>query len=342
MSLQRGKRIVLPLSGRTTITGNIKIVIEGTSVKVHCTAGLKAKTELAASKSNTVALDFGYTEVFTDHEGIHYGAGLGKIITQSSDKRNSKGKVRNKIDALSKTYAASNNPKHQRKARHLRRFNLGKVKLNTNEERTRAAIDCEVNTAFNALIKTKQPEALVVEDLRHTFTFNRPRGANRRLSAWVKGSIQDRADFKSKAEGFCLKQVNPAYGSQTCPCCGYVDSKNRNGDVFECLHCKHRNQADRVAALNYLARESDPDITVYTPYKKVKDILLAGFHRRLESEGAGWPEGTVPGRTLDTVTASPQKVRSRRKSQQVEANILDNLTVTQRAKQNKVDKTIHQ
>ncbi|HBI24168.1 MAG TPA: hypothetical protein DDX84_08215, partial [Nitrospiraceae bacterium] len=31
--------------------------------------------------------------------------------------------------------------------------------------------------------------------------------------------------------------------------------------------------ADHNAALNYLARMSDPDITIYTPYRKVKDIL---------------------------------------------------------------------
>lgn len=215
-----------------------------------------------------------------------------------------------------------------------------KKKLNANETRTRATIDCEVNAAFNDLARNKRPENLVVEDLRHAFTFNRPRGTNRRLSAWVKGSIQDRAKFKSKAEGFCLKQVNPAYGSQLCPCCGYVDSKNRNGDVFECLHCKHRGQADQVAALNYLAREKDPEITVYTPYKQVKEILLKRFLRRVESKGACWPDGTVPGRTLDTVAVQPQSARSRRKSQQGEDQHLVNLTVTQRAKQNKMSKTV--
>jgi Putative transposase DNA-binding domain. len=40
-----------------------------------------------------------------------------------------------------------------------------------------------------------------------------------------------------KAEGFRHEQVNPAYGSQTCIRCGFVDAGNRNGDRFKCLHC---------------------------------------------------------------------------------------------------------
>jgi transposase len=67
-----------------------------------------------------------------------------------------------------------------------------------------------------------------------------------------------------------------------------VDSKNRRGDVFKCLYCRHEDVADRVAAENWC-----------THYRQVKTILLKRFHRRLEEEQSL----TVPGRTLDTVQA---------------------------------------
>ena len=67
--------------------------------------------------------------------------------------------------------------------------------------------------------------------------------------------------------------------------------------MFQCLDCGYGEYADRVAAINLLARSDDPEVTRYTPYREVRSILLERFHRRLETPQGG----TVPGRTLDTV-----------------------------------------
>ena len=99
-------------------------------------------------------------------------------------------------------------------------------------------------------------------------------------------------------EGFHHEQVNPAYGSQTCLCCDFVDSRNRSYDMFKCTYCGHEDKADRVAAVNYAKRFGDQEIGLYTPHSQVKTILLARFHRRLET---GQPV-TVQGRTLETVS----------------------------------------
>jgi Putative transposase DNA-binding domain len=120
---------------------------------------------------------------------------------------------------------------------------------------------------------------------------------NRKLSSWRRGKIQNRIAFKALAEGFRHEQVNAAYGSQTCPCCGFVDSKNRIHDKFKCSYCEHEDIADRVAAMNYARRFGDHEIGLYTPYSQVKTILLSRFYRRLEM---GLPM-TVPGQTLETV-----------------------------------------
>ena len=172
---------------------------------------------------------------------------------------------------------------------------------------------------------------MITEDLSHFFVYNKSKGINRKLSAWLRGNIQDRISFKALAEGFRHEQVNPAYGSQSCPYCEFVDHRNRKGDKFKCLHCGHEDMADRVAALNYARRFGDPEIGQYTPYCQVKTILLDRFHRRLE---VGQPV-TVPGRTLETVSeVYPPSCRDNKMSQPGERNLV-NRTVTQRAKQNK-------
>jgi hypothetical protein len=71
--------------------------------------------------------------------------------------------------------------------------------------------------------------------------------------------------------------------SQTCPICGYVHRGNRRGDAFQCLHCGHADDADRVAAHNLKARYGDAQIFLWTPKGRVKAILLDRFRARLET-----------------------------------------------------------
>lgn len=330
MTLVHGQRIVLPLSGQATITGNIRIVMDADRIEVHVPQALPEKK---ADSGVITAVDFGYTEAMTDAEGKAYGEQLGQIITQASNERHCKGKARNRLRDLAKKLEASSSPKKRAKARNIRRCNLGKLKWNRRERKAKAAIACEINQGLNQLIESEQPSVLVTEDLRHAFTFDKPKSWNRKLSAWAKGVMQDRTEFKALAEGFRHEQVNPAYGSQTCSCCGYVDAKNRNGDRFVCLHCGHKGHADQVAATNILHRNGDPEITRYTPYRDVKTILMQRFHRRLEAKGAQALDATVPGRTSETELATPQQP-ARRKSQQEGAS-RSNLTVNRRAKQTK-------
>lgn len=138
---------------------------------------------------------------------------------------------------------------------------------------------------------------MITENLSHCFSYYQPKSINRKLSSWLRGKLQERVVFKALAEGFRHEQVNPAYGSQTCICCDFVDSKNRSGDKFKCLNCGHEDLSDRIAATNYARRFGDQEIGLHMPYSQVKTILLDRFHRRLET---GQPV-TVPGRTLETV-----------------------------------------
>ena len=295
MTLEKGRRVVVPLTGSTPIKGNIRVVLSGQNhAAIHYTSKLKVPRPIPGAVE---AVDFGYTEVATDASGTQYGENLGTLITEASDRLKTRMQRRHKLHALEKKLAGSGDAAGSRRAARIRRFNLGTEKLGRVNERARATIEQEINTALNELFRTKRSEVFVTEDLSHVFSFTRGRNWNRKLSSWVKGTLQDRTRFKALAGGSRHEQVNAAYTSQTCPACGFVEAKNRRGDRFQCLNCGHGEHADRVAATNLLARYHDPEVTRYTPYREVKHILQERFHRRLETPQGG----TVPSRTLDTV-----------------------------------------
>lgn len=287
MSLIPGKRIVLPLFGQAKVSGTITLVQKDERLDLHVSCPLKPKKN---TSSAIEAVDFGYTEVMTDTEGNRYGTVFGKQITNISEWLHQKGKKRNRLRAIGEN----------KKNKKMRRCNLGRKKHTNVIKRAKTTLLKEINTGINQLIRLKKPTLLITEDLRHSFTFNKSKKLNRKLSSWLKGELQDRIEFKALAEGFRHEQVNPAYGSQSCPACLFVDRKNRTHDNFTCQYCGHEDHADRVAALNYFNRYGDLEIGRYTPYRQVKTILLERFHRRLE---LGLTK-TVTGRTLDTVAGA--------------------------------------
>jgi putative transposase len=324
MTLTPGKRICIPLCGRTPIHGTITLVHSDDTIALHVPQELKRKT---LPEKPLEAVDFGYTEVMTDTQGIRYGVQFGPTLTKSSDDLSKKMKKRHKLHSLEKKQRISN----PFQAKRLRKYNLGKKKQYACSKRIKATLEKQINTAINQLIQTKNPSLLITEDLRHTFIYDKSKQVNRRLSSWVRGKLQDRIAFKALAEGFRHEQVNPAYGSQSCPRCEFVDQRNRMGDRFQCLYCGHEDTADRIAALNYARRVGDPEIGLYTPYSQVKTILQGRFHRRLEMGETPDCSGQDSRNRSRDVSTDPIETKNviagREKS-------LKNRTVNQRAKQN--------
>jgi putative transposase len=275
MTLIPGKRICLPLCGKTAIQGTITLVHSDDAIHLHIPQELKKKP---LPETPLEAVDFGYSEVMTDTQGIRYGTQFGPTLTKSSDDLSKKMKKRHKLYSLEKKRRISD----PHKAKRLRKYNLGKKKQHARSKQLKATLEKQINTAINQLVQTKNPSHLITEDLRHNFIYDKSKQINRRLSSWIRGKLQDRVAFKALAEGFRHEQVNPAYGSQSCPCCEFVDQRNRIKDRFQCLYCGHEDTADRIAALNYARRRDDPEIGLYTPYSQVKTILQGRFHRRLE------------------------------------------------------------
>jgi putative transposase len=87
--------------------------------------------------------------------------------------------------------------------------------------------------------------AMTVSGGRHKATLN-----GRILNAgWAE--LRRQLSYKASFSGGLAIAVNPAYTSQTCSACGYVDAKNRRSQAeFKCLACGQEAHADHNAAIN--------------------------------------------------------------------------------------------
>ena len=70
------------------------------------------------------------------------------------------------------------------------------------------------------------------------------------LNQWPFSQLQEFTAYKAAAKGIRVVMVDPAYTSQRCNRCGYVDKGNRDRARFDCLRCGHSDDADHNAALN--------------------------------------------------------------------------------------------
>ena len=80
-----------------------------------------------------------------------------------------------------------------------------------------------------------------------------------KLQRWSYRKVLTKFERLSEIKGFNLIKVDPAYTSQTCSNCGFVDKNSRKLENFLCTNCNFKEDADYNAALNILYRE------VYNP-----------------------------------------------------------------------------
>jgi putative transposase len=93
---------------------------------------------------------------------------------------------------------------------------------------------------------------IAVEDLTHIRARTTVRKPQRRAhSSWSFAQLRSFLAYKAGLAGVPMVAVNPKYTSQTCPCCGSIDRRNRpSRDQFRCLSCGHAGPADTTAAVN--------------------------------------------------------------------------------------------
>ena len=77
------------------------------------------------------------------------------------------------------------------------------------------------------------------------------------LSNWSFYDLQQKIEYKADRVGIVVRYVDPAYTSQTCSNCGYVDKDNRpTQSDFECISCGAKMNADHNASIN-IARSTN-------------------------------------------------------------------------------------
>ena len=96
-----------------------------------------------------------------------------------------------------------------------------------------------------------------VEDLNGLKTGKkkgRGKSFRRAMIPWTYRQVLSRISNLASENRVRLIKVNPAKTSQTCPICGMVSKKNRQGEKFCCVKCNHKNDSDVVGAQNILVR----------------------------------------------------------------------------------------
>jgi putative transposase len=96
---------------------------------------------------------------------------------------------------------------------------------------------------------------IAVEELtgiRDRVRLRKPQRAT--LHSWAFAQLGPFLAYKAKQAGVAV-QVDPAYTSQTCNACGWVDKRNRRSQaVFKCGRCGFVGHADHNAAINIASR----------------------------------------------------------------------------------------
>jgi IS605 OrfB family transposase len=293
--LQKGRRICIPLAGRgidefepkrgkKTARPGLRVV-----VGERITFLLVERVVVPhAPGSIEAGVDKGYRGLLTlstgdPSEARTFGADAAVHIAAIADRSDSRKVERRRLVA----YERSLRNIDPRRARRIRRRNLGRTKQDRRIRVERATLRGQINAAISDLFRTNLGlSRIAVEDL--WFRGRTVRGArlNRRLARWMKGHLHRRLAYVAGLNGVELSVVNAAYTSQTCPRCWFTSSVNRRADRFECGSCGYAGSADAVAATNVLRRASDPVITRFTPKRVVKQVLEERW--RSAQIGSAW------------------------------------------------------
>jgi IS605 OrfB family transposase len=260
--------VKIPLDTTVAPAGTLRLILRGGKVEVHYQVdGTSLKSSGRPHGAARIGVDKGYTEVLTDSDGVHHGPGPGALLSAESDRLKTKNRRRAKIRAVAEKAARRGD---RAKAQRITANNLGTGKKTRARRRFQAKARTVTFEAVHAV--TDNASVIVAEDLTRTFTSRRNLGKNtsRRLAAWTKGLTAEALASVPERRGSALVLVNAAYTSQAGPRTGTFGNRRRDrlycasGDVW---------QADHAAAINILQRNGAPDITLFTPHTRVRQIL---------------------------------------------------------------------
>ena len=262
--------VAVPLSTAVAPSGTLRLILRDDQVEVHYQIDDQTlKSSHRPCGSGVVGVDKGYTEVLVDSDGQHHGPELGKLLRKRSDAVRARNARRAKLQSIANTAQQRGN---HAKATRIRRHNLGTVKKRRQDQLWKQRVRDVTYRGVHAVVD--KATVIVAEDLTRPFTSRRRLGkdTNRRFATWTKGVTAEALKNVSDRRGSAVRLVNAAYTSQVIP--GTDSFGKRSGDR---LYCPHAGRvvwdADHAAAINILDRLADPDIGLWTPHMRVKQIV---------------------------------------------------------------------
>lgn len=287
-TINKGKRVVIPFNpnkwAKKFFSKKKGCFIVCPDEQGNLNLHIPIEEEPKENKNNQeIAIDKGFRKLIVDSNKQKYGEDWHELEKKIDDQFQKKQKQRNKLYALRgelhKKYQETKDKNIYKKIKHLEKYNLGRKKFNKNKVKTKETIKNNVNQAVNDFIsKNPKLKTIVLEKLDkfdNGKKYNKK--SNRLLNQWKRGFLKDKLIFISQLKSLELAYQNRAYTSQECSNCGYVHKDNRQGERFTCIKCGLGEDADVNGALNILSRKYDSEINLYTPYKRVKEILLQRY-----------------------------------------------------------------
>ena len=265
--LRKRKMLSIPLTTKYRPKGNFKIILKEDN-KCELRVNFKYPSKVQIEKPHeAIGVDKGYTEVFTDSTGERHGNNFGKLLTAKSDFLKEKYKNRNKLYAIMKNAKESENFK---KANNIKKNNLGNKKLNKQKEKANIELKEIIYKAAKTL--AQKANIIAIEDLTFKTKSTKFKNVNRRLSSWIKSTIDEAISKYCFIYGTKLVYVNAAYTSQgdSRYNCALVGKRIGNSFIgFDEVVL----DADINAALNILARLYDQEILKYYLIFKKNKLL---------------------------------------------------------------------
>ena len=277
--LQRGKKITLVLRCRHIISGQIRVIRNQQGrLEVHC---IRTRQLVLPSVKPTrkLGIDKGYTEAFYTSEGTKIASGVGRLMTQKTQRITRTNRNRYRITVHAQKLK-THNPK---KAARILENNLGYRVKSRRLIREKATIQNFVRRDLRRIITS--PVDIICEDLSQPIIGKQQAKAiNRKLNQWMKGELQASIEKIALETGSTVSVVNPAYTSQADSLTGTLLGR-REGDCF-IRYTGDVVQADYNAALNICVRSTDEEITRYLKSGEVQVVLLDRTIRYLASIGS--------------------------------------------------------
>jgi transposase len=253
-----------------------------------------------AADAPIIGADVGIANFLTTSDGRTYGTFHGKLAKKHKrdrEKRKRKAKLRACLekkgtpkDKLPSTSSATG----QRLGRQVRQ---------------------DINRAVNQALQDHPDARLIYEDLNVSSMRFHARSMNAYLYASNLGHLPKQLAWACAKRGQAAHTVNPAYSSQECPHCHYVDRANRpTQKTFCCAVCGFKAHADHKAAHTLATRWGDTELAQCRTKEAVKALLMLRHEawKKLNNQRIDATRSSHPVEPLATVRRVPGHINMRK------------------------------